>query len=123
MLRDLQGGDAAENARLGLQLLDGEAGPRRDLVCLNAAAALIVAGLADDLADGLEIAEAAIDDGNARAALDRLVATSNVAAQAGARLSGAAVRSAGLGVPGLRESSAALSKIDLARRNGRRGLV
>ncbi len=82
-LADLQGGDAAENARLALQLLDGEVGPRRDLVCLNAAAALIVAGLADDLADGLAIAEAAIDDGNARAALDRLVATSNVAAQAG----------------------------------------
>ena len=83
-LADLQGGDADENARLALQLLDGEAGPRRDLVCLNErAAALIVAGLADDLADGLAIAEAAIDDGNARAALDRLVATSNVAAQAG----------------------------------------
>ena len=46
----------------------------RDLVCLNAAAALVVAGLADDLADGFEIASAAIDDGNARSSLDRLVA-------------------------------------------------
>jgi anthranilate phosphoribosyltransferase len=82
-LADLRGGDAARNAQLGLQLLDGESGPRRDLVCLNAAAALVVAGLADDLADGLEIASAAIDDGNARGALDRLVATSKAAAADG----------------------------------------
>jgi anthranilate phosphoribosyltransferase len=52
-------------------------------VCLNAAAGLVVAGLADDLGDGLEIAAAAIDDGNARAALDRLVAVSKAAASAG----------------------------------------
>ena len=82
-LADLRGGDAACNAQLGLQLLDGENGSRRDLVCLNAAAALVVAGLADDLADGMEIASAAIDDGNARGALDRLVATSKAAAAAG----------------------------------------
>jgi anthranilate phosphoribosyltransferase len=80
-LGDLKGGDATRNAQLGLQLLDGELGPRRDLVCLNAAAALIVAGLADDLADGLEIASAAVEDGNARSALDRLVAVSNAAAE------------------------------------------
>jgi anthranilate phosphoribosyltransferase len=49
---------------------------------LNAAAGLVVAGLADDLADGFEIATAAIDDGNARSALDRLVAVSNAAAAA-----------------------------------------
>jgi anthranilate phosphoribosyltransferase len=81
-LGDLAGGDAAQNAQLGLRLLDGERGPRRDLVCLNAAAGLVVAGLADDLADGFEIASAAIEDGNARSALDRLVAVSNAAAEA-----------------------------------------
>jgi anthranilate phosphoribosyltransferase len=81
-LRELKGGDAAHNAQLGLQILDGERGPMRDLVCLNAAAGLIVAGLADDLSDGLEIASAAIDDGNARSSLDRLVAISNAASQA-----------------------------------------
>jgi len=75
-LADLQGGDAAKNAELGLRLLDGESGPRRDLVCLNAAAGLVVAGLADELSDGLEIASAAIDDGNSRRVLDRLVAVS-----------------------------------------------
>jgi anthranilate phosphoribosyltransferase len=79
---DLAGGDAATNAQLGLRLLDGENGPRRDLVCLNAAAALVVAGLADDLGDGFEIAGAAIDDGNARSALDRLVKVSKAAAEA-----------------------------------------
>jgi len=79
-LSDLSGGDAAHNAELGLRLLDGERGPRRDLVCLNAAAGLIVAGLADDLADGFEIALAAIEDGNAKKSLDRLVAVSKAAA-------------------------------------------
>ena len=70
------------NVELGLRLLDGEPGPRRDLVCLNAAAGLVVAGLADDLADGLEMATVAIEDGNAKSALDRLAAVSNAAAEA-----------------------------------------
>jgi anthranilate phosphoribosyltransferase len=82
VLRDLKGGNAAHNAQLGLRILDGERGPMRDLVCLNAAAALVVAGLADDLADGFEIASAAIDDGNARSSLDRLVTVSKAAAEA-----------------------------------------
>jgi len=82
-LADLQGGDAARNAELGLRVLNGEPGPRRDLVCLNAAAALVVAGLADELGDGFEIASAAIEDGNAKRALDRLVAVSKAAAEAG----------------------------------------
>jgi len=82
-LADLQGGDAAHNAELGLRLLEGERGPRRDLVCLNAAAALVVAALADDLVDGYEMASAAIDDGNAKGALDRLVTVSQAAAEAG----------------------------------------
>jgi anthranilate phosphoribosyltransferase len=81
-LSELAGGDAAQNAQLGLRLLDGERGPRRDLVCLNAAAGLVVAGLADELGDGFEIASAAVEDGNARSALDRLVAVSKAAAAA-----------------------------------------
>ena len=59
------------------------AGPRRDLVCLNAAAALVVAALADDLADGIEIASAAIDDGNARARSIGWWRASKAAAEAG----------------------------------------
>jgi anthranilate phosphoribosyltransferase len=84
-IADLVGGNAAHNATLARDVLDGEVGPRRDLVCLNAAAALVVAGLADELADGLGIAAAAIDDGNARRVLDRLVTVSTEAAEAGLR--------------------------------------
>jgi len=75
-LADIQGGDPATNADLARRVLDGESGARRDFVVLNAAAGLVAAGLADDLADGLDAAVASIDDGNAAAALDRLVAVS-----------------------------------------------
>jgi len=74
---DLAGGDAAENAALLRALLDGERGPRRDAVILNAGAALVAAGRADDLAGGLVLAAAAIDDGRARLTLDRLVEFTN----------------------------------------------
>jgi anthranilate phosphoribosyltransferase len=74
---DLAGGDAATNARLLRALLDGERGPRRDAVTLNAGAALVAAGLADDLPAGLTLATAAIDDGRARLTLDRLVEFTN----------------------------------------------
>jgi anthranilate phosphoribosyltransferase len=73
----LVGGDPATNAELARRVLAGDAGPHRDVVCLNAAAGLIVAGMVDDLAVGLEAAQAAIDGGGAAAALDRLVAASN----------------------------------------------
>jgi anthranilate phosphoribosyltransferase len=73
----LVGGDPATNADLARHVLAGDAGPHRDVVCLNAAAGLLVAGMVDDLADGLQAARAAIDDGGAAAALDRLVAVSN----------------------------------------------
>lgn len=81
-LRQLRGGDAAHNAELVLSLLGGERGPMRDLVRLNAAAALVVSGLADDLVEGLEMATAALDSGNARTSLERLVAVSRSAAEA-----------------------------------------
>jgi anthranilate phosphoribosyltransferase len=74
---DLAGGDATENARLLLALLDGELGPRRDAVALNAGAALVAAGRADTIASGLALAFAAIDDGRARLTLDRLVEFTN----------------------------------------------
>jgi anthranilate phosphoribosyltransferase len=73
----LAGGDSATNAELARRVLAGDAGPHRDIVCLNAAAGLLVAGMIDDLADGLQAARAAIDGGGAAAALDRLVAVSN----------------------------------------------
>jgi anthranilate phosphoribosyltransferase len=73
----LVGGDPATNAELGRRVLAGDAGPHRDVVCLNAAAGLVVAGLADDLTQGLQAAQAAIDGGDAADALDRLVAVSH----------------------------------------------
>ncbi len=69
---ELAGGTPAENAVLVEAVLDGEPGPRRDVVLLNAAAALLVAGRVDDLWAGIERAAAAIDDGAARALLGRL---------------------------------------------------
>lgn len=63
---DLAGGDAAENARIVLAVLEGEKGPRRDVVALNAAAALLVAGVVPDLAAGLKKASESLDTGAAR---------------------------------------------------------
>lgn len=78
-LEDLKGGDATVNAAAIRQLLVGEQGPFRDIVLLNAGAALIVAGKARDLREGAEKAARAIDDGSAGRALDKLVAVSNEA--------------------------------------------
>ncbi|HYN07901.1 MAG TPA: anthranilate phosphoribosyltransferase [Vicinamibacterales bacterium] len=69
---DLGGGTAAENAAIIERLLNGEPGPRRDIVLLNAGAALLIAGVADSLVRGAQLAAASLDDGKARAALDRL---------------------------------------------------
>lgn len=73
----LQGGNAAYNARILREVLDGREGPRRDVVLINAAAAIAVGGQAEDTTAGLELARASIDSGRARQALDRLVEVSN----------------------------------------------
>jgi anthranilate phosphoribosyltransferase len=73
----LKGGDAAANAVALKLVLEGRKGPYRDVAVLNAAAALVVAGKAKALADGVKLAEHAIDTGAAEATLDRLVAVSN----------------------------------------------
>ena len=70
---DLAGGDPAENADLTRRILDGETGSRRDMVVLNAAAGLVVAGIATDLQEGVDRAGQAIDDGSARGKLEALV--------------------------------------------------
>jgi anthranilate phosphoribosyltransferase len=72
----LRGGDAATNADLARRVLDGDPGPHRDIVALNAAAGLVASGVADDLVDGLAAAVASLDDGAAGRALDRLVEVS-----------------------------------------------
>jgi anthranilate phosphoribosyltransferase len=73
----LVGGDPATNAELARRVLAGEPGPHSDIVCLNAGAGLVAAGLADDLAAGVSAARASIDGGAASRALDLLVAVSN----------------------------------------------
>ena len=72
----LCGGDAATNAGVLRDVLAGEAGPCRDIAVLNAAAALMVAGKASDLAGGVEMAIASVDSGAANRALESLVRVS-----------------------------------------------
>ncbi|MGH9265716.1 MAG: anthranilate phosphoribosyltransferase [Acidimicrobiales bacterium] len=79
-LEDIQGGDPPTNADLARRVLDGDPGPKRDFVLLNAAAGLVASGLADDLAEGLAAAAASVDEGRAAAVLDRLVTVSTEAA-------------------------------------------
>jgi anthranilate phosphoribosyltransferase len=79
---DLRGGDVETNAAIARDVLSGAPGPRRDVVLLNAAAALDVAGTADSLEDGIAKAAAAIDDGRASAVLERWRTVSQAAAPA-----------------------------------------
>jgi len=74
-LEDLRGGDAAYNAEALRRLLMGEAGAYRDAVLLNSAAALVVAGQAEDWFEGVEEAAEAIDKGLAKALLDCWIET------------------------------------------------
>ena len=76
-LDDLRGGDPREAADIARSILAGERGPRRDVVLLNAGAALEVAGAAATLHEGVRIAAASIDEGSAAAALDRWVGVSH----------------------------------------------
>jgi anthranilate phosphoribosyltransferase len=73
----LKGGDAATNAKALLDVLKGKKNALRDIGLFNAAAALIVAGRAKDLKDGMTIAARSIDSGEAEGRLDRLIAVSN----------------------------------------------
>ena len=73
----LRGGDAETNATALMAVLQGTKGPFRDVALLNAAAALVVAGLAQDLKEGLSLAAKSVDSGAAKDRLDRLVAVSN----------------------------------------------
>lgn len=73
---DMPGGTPEDNARIARSVLGGQPGPARDIVVLNAAAGLFVAGVVASLADGVEVAAAAVDDGRASATLERLVIAS-----------------------------------------------
>ena len=76
-LAALKGGSAADNAQRLTALLEGEAGPYRDIVLLNAAAALVVAERAQDIMAGTELAADALSSGAARAKLAELIEASN----------------------------------------------
>ena len=75
--RDLDGGDAATNAAIVTAVLDGRRGPARDIVLLNAGAALFVAGRAASVRHGIVAAADAIDSGRARGTLDAMVRSSH----------------------------------------------
>jgi len=72
-LEEIAGGDAVMNARLIRGILGGERSPRRDVVLLNAAAALVAAGKADHLRDAVPLAAKAIDSGAAAQKLEALI--------------------------------------------------
>jgi anthranilate phosphoribosyltransferase len=77
---DLRGGGPAENAAIARELLNGARGPRRDILLLNASAALQAAGIARDWHEGLGLAAEAIDQGHAAATLERWIEVSRAAA-------------------------------------------
>ncbi|MHC4149117.1 MAG: anthranilate phosphoribosyltransferase [Planctomycetota bacterium] len=77
---DLRVGDARESAKVLREILEGkQKGPRRDIVVLNAAAAVIAGGLADDFGSAIEKADSSINDGEALACLEKLIEVSNKA--------------------------------------------
>jgi anthranilate phosphoribosyltransferase len=76
-LADIKGGDPAQNAEALRALFDGATGPYRDIVLLNAAAALVVADCAPDIPAGIKLAEDALDFAKAREKLDALIRVTN----------------------------------------------
>jgi anthranilate phosphoribosyltransferase len=76
-LADIRGGDAAHNAAALMRLFEGEGGAYRDIVLLNAGAALTVAGAASDVKSGVALAAKALDSGAAGAKLQALIKASN----------------------------------------------
>ena len=74
---DLVGGDARENAKITLSILNGEKGPKRNAVLLNSAAGFYVAGRVDSLKDGVKLAEEVIDSGKALKQLEKFIEVTN----------------------------------------------
>jgi anthranilate phosphoribosyltransferase len=76
-LEDISGGDAAANATIIREILAGKKSPKRDVVLLNAAAALVAAGKVEHLGDAIPLAAQSIDSGSAAAMLEALVKFTN----------------------------------------------
>ncbi len=75
-LADLAGGDRSVNRRIATSILEGERGPRRDIVLVNAAAALLAAGAAAEVAEAMRLAERSLDSGAAARKLEALAGVS-----------------------------------------------
>ncbi len=76
-IRDIEGGDAVENANIIRDILDGKQGPKRDMILINAAAAFVAAGYAGDFKEGVKLGEDTIDSGRAKAKLEELIKYTN----------------------------------------------
>jgi len=74
---ELKGGEAAHNAAALIAVLQGKKGPYRDVAIFNAAAALVVAGKSDKIADAMKLAEKSIESGGAKTRFEKLIAVSN----------------------------------------------
>ena len=79
---ELLGGEAADNAAIARRILQGERGAAREIVRLNTAASLLIAGRVGTIAEGIERAAQAIDSGAAARVLERLVAVSSAGREA-----------------------------------------
>ena len=75
--KELAGGTPQENAKITTDILEGRKGPKRDIVCLNAAPALVAGGISKTLQEGVQLAARTIDSGAAADKLARLVAFTN----------------------------------------------
>lgn len=75
-LADLKGGGAAQNVAITRAILAGEAGPKRDIAVVNAAPAIVAAGMAEGFVEGVDLAQQAIDSGDAQSVLERVIAMS-----------------------------------------------
>jgi anthranilate phosphoribosyltransferase len=76
VLGDLRGGDAVENVAITRAILDGETGPKRDIALVNAAPAIVAAGMAEGFVGAMAVAAESVDSGRAREVLERAVALS-----------------------------------------------
>jgi anthranilate phosphoribosyltransferase len=75
---DLKGADKETNRQIALQVLRGGTGPKRDIVLVNAAVALVAAGKADDFLHGMRLAGEVVDNGSAMAKLEAMAAFTNI---------------------------------------------
>ena len=87
---ELKGGTPAENAALLRQVLNGDTGPRRDVVLLNAAAAILAAGRAEDWPQAMDVARESLDSGRAAQVLSQLIETSRTPSPSGGGQGGGA---------------------------------